>query len=183
MDVPQRFYLRRALARGIVFEVRRRDAHISPWCPDHGFDCNAGHAGICAICRPRQQVPEYLGYRESRKQEISESASSATAIAHIRGRAEVRLVSRPMRREQCDLVFPLTAWQSRKVDGDFLEAQDIKIAKRSRCLGDAGGIHPAIDAAAPLHVPGQEFHGVPIIDLPTHERTAAGIKPAVVRRR
>jgi hypothetical protein len=52
-------------------------------------------------------------------------------------------------------VLPLRAWV---VDRHFLQAQHVEVGHRTRVLHHAGHVDAAVQAAEPLHIPGDQFH-------------------------
>ena len=82
---------------------------------------------------------------------------------YVDGHARHRRVARQEPRELGKLVFAATAGKPRRgiIVGDLLQTQDVEIGDRLRMPHDAGRIDFAIDAAAPLNVPGDELHLIP----------------------
>jgi signal transduction histidine kinase len=56
------------------------------------------------------------------------------------------------------LVVAVRSRQLRKVGGELLQANDVRIREAAHFGGDAGRVDAAVDAAAPLHVPAKQTH-------------------------
>ena len=89
--------------------------------------------------------------------------ATATAIAAgaplVDGRPVEGRVTGQARGEQRRLVMAGIPFQRRIVVGDFLQAEDVEISEGPRRGQDTAGIDAAIEAAAPLDVPGDQAHG------------------------
>ena len=105
-------------------------------------------------------MPEDLADGIARENEIAEVASSILAVGHVDDRARDALVSRQMLRELGELVLAAAPGEQwiREIVRDLLQAEHVKVGDRLRVLDDASGIDLTVDAAAPLDIPGDEFH-------------------------
>ena len=75
------------------------------------------------------------------------------------------------------LVVPLEPWV-REIVGDFLQAEHVEVGDALRLGDDARRIDAAVDATAPLHVPGEDLHRLPAyaaapVFMATHRKGAA----------
>src|SRR5262249_207417 len=74
----------------------------------------------------------------------------------------------------------------RKIVGDLLQAKDVEVRESARFVDDAARIDAAVDAAAPLHVPGDELHRTPSsawVSLRTpRQRGSVGRLPIMISR-
>jgi hypothetical protein len=88
-----------------------------------------------------------------RRRPLPSSARSSTAAP--------KQTSKPGSRAQHlrRLVLRRVAPQTRVVDRHLLQAQHVEVGHRARVLHHAGHVDTAVQAAEPLHVPGDQFHG------------------------
>ena len=156
---PQRVDLRDPLPDRVVLEVRRRHPDRSGRRLDHGLDGDTLHAGRRGIGGPGQQVPEHLADGQPREDRVAEEATSAAAVVLVGRGAEEAAVPGERRTEPRHLVLAGTAGQVREADRDFLQAQHVEVGEVTGLADDALGVDAAVDAAAPLDVPGDQFHG------------------------
>src|SRR5438309_8494984 len=90
-------------------------------------------------------------------------APAALLVRHVDDGSGHGCVSWQARRDLRELILAPASRQTRigKVVGDLLQAKDIEIGDGQGVLDDAPRIDLAIDAAAPLGVPGDELHLIP----------------------
>src|SRR5690606_29132203 len=98
------------------------------------------HAWMLRIHRPGEQVPVHLHDGKLRQHKIAEATAPALAVIDVCGRAEVRMVSKPVAKQRLDLVLASPAGKSRKIDRHLLQADDVEIPERPGSAGNATGI-------------------------------------------
>src|SRR4029453_86063 len=83
----------------------------------------------------------------------------------VHGNGGNRNVTRQQRRDRRELVLARAAGKSRvgKIVGDLLQAQHVEVGEALRLGDDPRRIHAAVDAAAPLRVPGDDLHRMPAL--------------------
>ena len=104
----------------------------------------------------------HLQHRQARGDQVAEALAPPARIELVHRGAEEQPVAGQQRRQLGRLV----ARRARHVGvalGDLLQAQHVEAAfagQAARAFHNARGAHHAVEAAAPLGVPGDEFHGV-----------------------
>src|SRR5450759_5974514 len=90
-------------------------------------------------------------------------STAALVRRHVHCHARYRHVAGKEPRKLGKLIFAATACKTRMgiVVGDLLQTEDVEIGDRLRMPHDAGRIDFAVDAAAPLDIPGNELHLIP----------------------
>jgi hypothetical protein len=78
---------------------------------------------------------------------------------HIDRSAEADLKARQQLAQQGRLVVRRIALQLREVDRHLLQAEHVEIGHLARTVQHARQIDHAVQAAEPLHVPGDQVHG------------------------
>src|SRR2546421_10298326 len=99
-------------------------------------------------------MAKHAADRQARSDEVPEAQARARRARHIDRRSEKHGVALKFALQRLDLVFAPASRQVGEAGGDFLEANDVRSPEAVRLARDACGIDDAVDAAAPLHVPG-----------------------------
>jgi hypothetical protein len=160
VEVAQRDDLRIALVARPVLEVRRHDAHRAERRLDDRLDRDARHRRHGRIGRPRKRVAPHLPDRQPRRDRVAEAAPPTVGARMVGADAIDDRVARQQARERRELVGIVVALEQRrgKVVRQLLDAEDVEIRERARLRDHARGIDAAVEAAEPLHVPGDEVH-------------------------
>src|SRR2546425_1536260 len=137
--------------------MRGDDAQRPEGRLDDRFERGARHAGRTGAW-PRQRVVNHPADGEARGDEVAEALAAAFVAGHIDGGSEEHEVARELAPERLDLVLALAPGQIGEADVDLLQAQDVGVGDAPRLVRDARRVDDAVDAAAPLDVPGDEAH-------------------------
>src|SRR4051812_39514074 len=95
--------------------------------------------------------------RQARSEHVAKSVASAGAW-DIHGRHEEHRVTGKLTLQRADLVLAAAAGEIREPDAHLLQAQHVRIGETASLARDARGVDDAVDAAAPLDVPGDQPH-------------------------
>ena len=108
-------------------------------------------------------MTEDLADGKARQHHVTEMPAAAVVPGHVDRHARHRHIAGKEPRELGELIFAATACKPRVgiVVGDLLQTEDVEVGNRLRMPHDAGRIDFAVDAAAPLDVPGDELHLIP----------------------
>jgi hypothetical protein len=108
----------------------------------------------------RQQVPKHLADRQARQDQVAEVAPLVLVAGNVDDRAGHRgEIGQPLR-DLGELIFTAAAGEPGigKVARDLLQAKHVEIRQRLGVRHNARRVDASVDAAAPLHVPGNDFH-------------------------
>src|SRR3989442_6350129 len=103
-------------------------------------------------------MPHRVADGKARGDEVAEALARAFVAGHIDGRREEHEVPGEFAPERLDLVLALAPGQIGEADVDLLQAQHVGVGDAPRLVRDACRVDDAVDAAAPLDVPGDEPH-------------------------
>src|SRR2546428_6971252 len=95
---------------------------------------------------------------KARGDEVAEALARAFVAGQVDGRREEHEVPGEFAPERLDLVLALAPGQIDEAGVDLLQAKHIRIGDAPRLVRDARRVDDAVDAAAPLDVPGDEPH-------------------------
>ena len=150
--------LRRALQCRVVLQVCRHHAHRAQRRVEHGeHAAHARHAAYAGIGRPGQGVMLHLRRREPRRDQVAEAPAPAVGTELVHRGAEEQRKTRQQRRQLRRLVAG-RAGQRVVTLRDLLQAQHVEVSQAARLLDDALRADHAVQAAAPLGIPGDELH-------------------------
>ena len=103
----------------------------------------------------------YLRDRQPAQDHVAERTPYARGPGCVDGYAADRRMPGQQAGQQVELVLAAAALERREVRRDFLQAQHIEVGQRLRVFDDAPRVDTAVDAAAPLDVPGDQFQNKP----------------------
>ena len=161
VQVDEGLGLRRALARGIELQVRRHHPDRAQRRKQGGAAAHARHRAHAAVGRVGQGVVAHLRHGQARGHQVAEALALAVAAEFFNRGTETDLKARQQLAQPRHLVEAGVAVEARIVDGHFLQAQHVEVGHRQRFVHHALDADRAVQAAEPLHVPGDEFHLIP----------------------
>ena len=171
-NVTGSLHLGHALGRRIKLQVGCHDAHSAQDRVAHrhagGHARHRPHAAWRGVGRPGQRVVLHLQYRQAGCNEVAELLPLAgvgrVGAELIHGGTEKNLVAGQQRAQDGRLIEIRATWQPGVMDRDLLHADHVKAAWPGECLRfahDPLDTDNLVEAAEPLHIPGDELHGAP----------------------
>ena len=168
----------------VILEVRSDDAHAAERRAHDGLERDPRHASLTWVDRIRQQVAKHLPDRQARQDQVAEVAPLPGVAGNVDDRAGHRGEIGQLLRDLGELIFAAAAGEPGigEVARDFLQTQHVEIGQRPGMRHYTRRIDPPVDASAPLHVPGDDFHrpliwlkGAPWLELATGGAKGMGV--------
>src|SRR6185436_12968245 len=113
--------------------------------------------GALRIHGPGEGMAPRGGDTVAREDRVAEAAALAVLAHHVHAVALDARVAGEERPQLGELVTLVVALEPREVVRDLLHAEDVEVRDRPRGLHDAREVDAAVEAAAPLDVPGEEL--------------------------
>ena len=127
---------------------------------DIRLDQDARHVARC-VRLPRQEMAQDLPNRIARQDHVAEALAAAVFVRDVEGDAVDGRIGGQEARKLGELIGGIVAGEIGKVVGHLLQAEHIEIGHAAGMGDEARKIDASVDAAAPLHVPGDELHRYP----------------------